>query len=178
MRISIAAIRHVAHQFGDNLDPAQSSRLTYIRRFRSYFGINPCAAANLWNSIDCDVTILNAAEVEWFLAALYFLRVYPTVTQLANTMGRDEKTVRKHVWKYTDLIGSLEVVCTVSELNIDDLPDSFPHAKKLRIQRKLTHLRASLNRIENHLEIMTNRHGDRFGNMSDISDTDEDSVGE
>ena len=38
------------------------------------------------------------------------MKSYPTTDVIAGRLGRDEKTVRKHIWKWIEYIGSVDLV--------------------------------------------------------------------
>lgn len=87
MKITLAAIRGAATMFG-NLPEDESDTVVYRRRFRALFGCTPGHVRLVWNLIDreCCSCMLNFNEIGWLLAALNFLRNYPTTEEMATRL--------------------------------------------------------------------------------------------
>jgi hypothetical protein len=110
MKITFPAIRAAALQFGQLLDPREHDTFTYRRYFRSLFGCNVTHVRYLWNTIDSEIMELRFDHIGWLLASLYFLRCYPTFDELSVKLGKNQVTVRKHVWRFVDYLATLDLV--------------------------------------------------------------------
>lgn len=110
MKITFTGIRLAAMHFGSLLDPRDYNTSVYRRNFRSLFGCNQSHVMQLWNTIDQEIVDLRFDHVGWMLAALYFLRCYPTIDEIAIKLGKNQVTVRKHIWQFVDHIATLDVV--------------------------------------------------------------------
>ena len=81
--------------------------------FKAHFGIDWIVCAKLWVLLlplfsDNSYTLAGAKMVH-LLWTLMFLRLYDTEDILAARVGVVEKTYRKWVWLFIDLISYLEV---------------------------------------------------------------------
>ncbi len=117
MRIRLAAVRMAARQFGPGLS-YEGGTQSFRERFHDHFGMRDTEVRAIWNLIDETVKELEASHVVWLLAALAFLRTYPTTSHLACTLNRTPKTVRKYVWIFTEHLARLEVVCYCREMTM------------------------------------------------------------
>ena len=77
---------------------------------------------------------------------MYFLCVYPTCEHLVTRMNKDEKTVRKWIWKYVDMIASLELVCCKWEIRCK-FSRFRSNKTKMNIQQQMRELRHRLDDI-------------------------------
>jgi hypothetical protein len=77
-------------------------------RFRSLFGATPKVCSILWISL-AD-TVPAYSESKHLLWALLFLKTYTSEHVMHALTGADEKTVRKWVWIFVQLISDLHVV--------------------------------------------------------------------
>ena len=109
MKVSTAKILECA--VTEFLLNENTTRRVLQRQFIAHFGCKPFLAARIWNKIDKTIDYqLNFNNLIWFLATLHFMKSYPTTDVLAGRLGKDEKTVRKHLWKWTEYIGSVDLV--------------------------------------------------------------------
>lgn len=92
---------------------ARLSKSTKCRKFKSHFGCHPLHAARAWRDI---VTASDnspyhvpedRAKVQYFLAALNFLKCYQTYDVRADLIGENEKTVCAEAWYFTKKIAAL-----------------------------------------------------------------------
>ena len=158
MKITSAAVRNVARDFGSKLGPLdphhdhafdenQPSSALY-RRYNAHFGMGPSKLARFWNEIDAMITDLSPSEIKWYLTTMYFLRCYPTCEQLGARVGHDEKTVRKYIWKFVDYVSQLELVCQWYE----DGRIYFSHAdtneRQSHLQTQMRNIRSNLQRLD------------------------------
>ena len=152
MRINTAAVREVAARFGPNLAPDDEgnypSNIIYHRRCRAIFGVRADQIKGLWNAIDEDLEDLNPIHLVYFLATLSFLRVYPTTEQLANTIGRDERTIRTWIWRFTDLLANLELVSRLRWLYISVPLQPRSNSEQMKIKRTLRALKYHIADVE------------------------------
>ena len=86
---------------------------TQYRRFKAHFGIDWLICGKLWMlllPLFCDDSYnLGGAKKKHLLWTLLFLRLYDTEEILAAKVGAVEKTYRKWVWLFVDLISYLQV---------------------------------------------------------------------
>lgn len=84
---------------------------TGLRRFRSLFGIPPEGCSVLWKSIT-PRHLDDTLKKRHLLYALLFLKVYGTEHHENHAItGVDEKTFRKHTWRWVNWIATeLDVV--------------------------------------------------------------------
>jgi hypothetical protein len=110
------------------------SKLTNIQRFKAYYGSNPVVYATIWE--DLQLTMIpearintNDTDADSFLMGIYFLKSYPTETQLAGIFKVCERTGRKWAWYIARKIQALKgdkvsnlSLTAVCEGDDDDLP--------------------------------------------------------
>ena len=122
MRISPLAVKCAAREIYSHLDwTHMGESITYNRRFRAIFGADPRNMARVWNAIDGAIEEqADTSEIYWLMVTMHWMKTYPTIDNLATTIGKDPKTVRTYLWKYTDLMARLEVVCELSLINLND----------------------------------------------------------
>lgn len=85
------------------------SALTCERRFRSLFGTSPLICSIVWGILKSEIP--PGGEPRHLLWALLFLKTYGTEHTLRVMTKVDEKTQRKWVWLFIELISSIDVVC-------------------------------------------------------------------
>ena len=101
----------VERTFGLLRPPTGISSYFYVRKFTANFGCIPSIVVLLWDRINEMIEpLLHFNHLQWFLSALFFLNTYPTMSVLANSLGKNEDTVRKWVWHYIDLLARLPFV--------------------------------------------------------------------
>ena len=87
------------------------------RRFRSLFGLAPSTCTKVWITLErLTVSYLN---MEHFLCALVFLKVYSSESVHSAFFGIDEKTFRIRAWCYVKLLANLKVVSSMCNLYLD-----------------------------------------------------------
>ncbi len=92
-------------------------------RFKAFYGSEPIVYAQIWedllktNVADARVPT-NIADVDAFLLAIHFLKVYPTENNQAALFRICEKTARKWAWYYARKIQALKAkkVCLAMSL--------------------------------------------------------------
>lgn len=132
VRINCCAVRaSAAEDFGVDFD----SRPKFHREFKGHFGVTSHRVASLWNLIDDTVEQLDHRHVVWLLASLSFLCTHPATEIIAVRLQRDEKTCRKCMWRFTECLARLELVCAVSEINLDKGLSQCPNLCKKSLQR-------------------------------------------
>lgn len=77
-----------------------------IRRFRSFFGLSSNICEKVWSMLD----IPNSSEPKHLLWCLLFLKQYNVEEINRGITGADEKTYRKWVWIFVNLIADLNIV--------------------------------------------------------------------
>jgi hypothetical protein len=88
-------------------------RTKNVIRFRSYFGSDPVVYATIWNDLHDatnEAAYINTptATLKHFLMSVFFLKCYPTETQMAGTFCVCEKTARKWCWYFLRKIQALK----------------------------------------------------------------------
>jgi hypothetical protein len=82
------------------------------RRFRSWFGSNPNVCAQIWEDLltteIAEARIPLNSDPDYFLMALYFLKVYSTEEHRSGTFGIGERTVRKWSWYFVAKLSALK----------------------------------------------------------------------
>lgn len=96
----------IAHH-NDDVDQSLTGR----RRFRSLFGTSPLICSIAWTLIQ--PSLPDGGEPKHLLWALLFMKTYMTEHAMRVLTGADEKTQRKWIWIFIDLLSSLNVVSTV-----------------------------------------------------------------
>ena len=110
MRLNPAFLQSQAHEcFQLGVHAARGHR-AYHRAWRAHFGLGVDDCVELFNLVDDFEDLDYTNHSKWMLAALYFLRNYPTVDDLATRVSADAKTVRYHVWKWCDSFVLLDLV--------------------------------------------------------------------
>ncbi|ETV76974.1 hypothetical protein H257_09381 [Aphanomyces astaci] len=100
------------------LDQASSMTLTALRRCRAVFGISPGSTSEAWSLTDA--TRPSTSRPKHLLWCLMFLKVYASESVHRCLSRADEKTFRKWVWLWVDLLANLRVVlalCGIDGLN-------------------------------------------------------------
>ncbi|KAF0707704.1 hypothetical protein AaE_013498 [Aphanomyces astaci] len=90
------------------LDQASSMTLTALRRYRAVFGISPGSTSVAWSLTDA--TRPSTSRPKHLLWCLMFLKVYASEGVHCCLSGADEKTFRKWVWLWVDLLANLRVI--------------------------------------------------------------------
>ncbi|KAG7365076.1 DDE superfamily endonuclease [Nitzschia inconspicua] len=75
-----------------------------LRRFRSFFGVGPAAAA----TVLFDLNRKERVTIDHFLLAIYWLKTYQTETVMSRWWNMAEPTIRKHIWRVAELKQSLK----------------------------------------------------------------------
>ncbi len=148
MRITAAAVRQMATQFGSGLDDPIYNRYTWHRRFKALFGASVVHVRDMFNLINDEIEEQNCANAIWMMTALHWMRAYPTIDALATQLGHDEKTVRKWIWRHVDLMARLELVCTSYEITYECIPSHPTKPKQRRIRHHINHFRARVDELE------------------------------
>lgn len=78
------------------------------KRFRSHFGVSLEVAFNTWISLQ-PMRSFGSTPTH-YLIALNFLKTYDSEYIIATRFGITEKTVRRWIWYYVNLIAKLDVV--------------------------------------------------------------------
>jgi len=79
-----------------------------MRRFRALFGVTPMVCASIWrHAYDSRPEGTSPVHLLWMLL---FLKCYGTEAQTRALVHADEKTVRKWVWAWVDVVAQLDVV--------------------------------------------------------------------
>lgn len=84
------------------------SKLTSMRRFKSFFGVTPNVCAIIWKKIKKDAPT-NSAPMH-LLWCLNFLKQYSNEHTRRALLDVDEKTIRKWTWTFIELLSNLDVV--------------------------------------------------------------------
>lgn len=83
------------------------SGLTGMRIFKSFYGVSPEVCSQLWHMMDDKP---ENAEPKHLLWAFIFMKSYNTEHVNAGLVMCDEKTFRKWVWLFIDMLSSLQLV--------------------------------------------------------------------
>ena len=87
----------------------ETSSVTFIRRFKSFFGTIPEICSRIWNLLEGHHH--PSSKPKHLLFSLHFLKCYDTEENNAKFFCVDEKTFRKWSWFYFPLIAfELDVV--------------------------------------------------------------------
>jgi len=79
-----------------------------LGQFKGSFGVHALVAARVYHDAGPQrLKFDGERKVKYFLIALYWMRKYPTETDMANTFGYDEDTLRGWCWYYAEVIQSL-----------------------------------------------------------------------
>jgi hypothetical protein len=65
-------------------------------RFKVFFGLTLPIALNVYLKLTQCTEALSVTKVQ-YLYTLYYLRRYPTFTEMASLFHKDEKTIRCHI---------------------------------------------------------------------------------
>lgn len=84
-----------------------NSKLTGLRKFKSFYGINPEICAILWNKLE-DRPV--GSEPKHLLWCMLFLKNYNIEHVNCAITKVDEKTFRLWVWRFVELLADLDVV--------------------------------------------------------------------
>ncbi len=76
-----------------------------LRRFMASFGVTPTCCRMLWDQIYDDFP--NGGRPKHLLWALYFLKTYASEHVACNVLRVDEKTYRKWVWIFVNLLATV-----------------------------------------------------------------------
>lgn len=95
---------------GFDVDRRNVCRRTKMERFIAHFGARPETVNAMY--VDMQTTNIPEAFVQkpnvcYFLMALNWLKSYSTETVMAGRFKKDEKTVRKYIWKYSRHVSAL-----------------------------------------------------------------------
>ena len=87
----------------DSLTPLE------YRHWKANFGVCPKSSFKMWKLIlqECLTFQEDAPELYHYFMALHFLKTYPSIDNLAGRVNRDPKTVRKWIWWFVHVMGSL-----------------------------------------------------------------------
>ena len=83
---------------------------TQYRRFRGHFGVDWYICADLWLLLVpllADEHYFRGAKPKHLLWTLLFLKCYDTEVVLSARVHADEKTFRKWIWMFVDLLSYL-----------------------------------------------------------------------
>lgn len=86
----------------------------YMRRFRSFFGVPPNGAAELWTFLP----VVHNGHPKHLLWALSLLKIYATEHILASFASCDEKTFRQWAWAHVRLLSDSRIVSLSSSFSI------------------------------------------------------------
>lgn len=93
------------------------SRFVALRRYKSFFGVNPTICSIVWTKLEKDLP--NGAHPKHLLWCLSFLKQYAVEHYRRSIFQSDEKTIRKWTWIFVNLLANLNEV--MNELNVMDL---------------------------------------------------------
>ena len=111
MQITTRMVREGAQGEFGIIWNSTTTRTNYGRRFRSHFGCCIFTARDFWNRLDSQVEELaDPSNIVWLLTAFFFMKHYPTCQVIATRVGRDEKTVRTHLWIWIEYLSLLDLV--------------------------------------------------------------------
>jgi hypothetical protein len=86
-----------------------------LRRFREFFGVSPLVCQEVWKLIRNKIPSgANAKHVLW---TLLFLKRYNTESVNRKICGCDEKSYRKWIWVFIDIMSELDVVRNITFIN-------------------------------------------------------------
>ena len=151
MRITHGAVKFIIKEYY-NIDIVREGRGSvqeYYRTCRCTFGVTAKEMQSIINHVHEEVKPVDPRLLKFFVGTFHQLRCYPNIVVACRALRTDPKTYRKHIWKYTDDLARLELVCTCYEVKYSSwlyLPTTNP--TKLRIQRRLRNVRAGINELE------------------------------
>ena len=97
--------------FSTSAFPVVPSTDFTARRFSAWFGASPATCAAIFH--DFQATEIAAARIEnpcprYFLAALYWLKLYPVDRIIETTLQASNGAALRHIWQYVRAIGALK----------------------------------------------------------------------
>jgi DDE superfamily endonuclease len=98
----------------DDERQAKSGQEANIELFKEHYGSMPFVCAQLWedlqvtNIIDARVSNARQKHFDYFMAALHFLKAYPTEGRLAGIFKRCKRNCRDWSWRYVKKISLLK----------------------------------------------------------------------
>lgn len=96
-------------RIGNNYTNASFSYKSNLRRFKSFFGVNPDICLIIWDMIKSEAPLHS--KPKHLLWCLNFLKQYSTEHERRSIFKADEKTIRKWTWIFVELLSNLSVVC-------------------------------------------------------------------
>jgi hypothetical protein len=110
MLISPAVVKTIAN---DELRVTNRlSKVSYNRKFHSWFGLSPKVAARLWNTLVLQQKLPRGGLVKHLLWTLSFLKLYESEQVYTTTFSVTGNTFRKWVWKFLSKIYTIDLVST------------------------------------------------------------------
>lgn len=104
---------HIETKFRDYATMLMSSNSvcdsTFLRRFKTHFGVSPAICAIIWNKIKDNLPSNSFYEIH-LLWTLYFLKTYNTEHLNHSFAKADEKTFRNKVWKIIEELARIQEV--------------------------------------------------------------------
>jgi hypothetical protein len=88
---------------------SNNSLNTGLRRFKSFYGVSPLICQTVWNLLNAN-KLPSGSKPLHLLWTLIFLKQYNSEHVNHAITGADEKTFRKWVWIFIELIADLNVV--------------------------------------------------------------------
>lgn len=79
-----------------------------LRRFKAFFGVTPKVCGIIWELLKNKKP--DNSKPEHLLWALIFLRQYSSESTNKSLLKADEKTIRKWVWKFVELLSEMDIV--------------------------------------------------------------------
>lgn len=86
------------------------SKVLFLRKFRSLFGMSCKVVTKTWNSLQLQNLLPAKADPKHLLWMCAFLKSYDSENVYATRFKVDEKTFRKWVWIMLEAVSKLEVV--------------------------------------------------------------------
>lgn len=90
------------------------SAIVLLRRFVASFGITPSTCQHMWETIEDSVP--RGGRPKHMLWALYFLKTYGSEHIASNVLQVDEKTYRKWLWIFVELMATIPDVVGINFL--------------------------------------------------------------
>lgn len=85
-----------------------------LRRFKSFFGVTPTVCSIIWEQLKDELPVGSAPK--HLLWSLSFLKQYTDEHNRHSVFGDDEKTMRKWVWIFVNLLSNMNVVFNLQKL--------------------------------------------------------------
>lgn len=83
-----------------------------LRRFKAFYGVSPHICNIIWNKL---VNVRpNTSQPKHLLWCLHFLKQYDSENNNRAVFRVDEKTFRKWIWCFIQLLSDMEVVSSCS----------------------------------------------------------------